>query len=101
MPFFFLAPIWLLLLIVGFALLISARFRFLSAYLILGSTIGFIASLILSTVLLLLMLRAGAPLLTVLVYLVSIGVGAVFGVFVGIVLARKLNRVLGWERLSS
>ena len=101
MPFFFLAPIWMLLLIAGFVLLISARFGFLSAYLILGSTVGFIAVLILSTVLLLLMLRAGAPLLTVVVYIVSIGVGAVLGVFVGIVLARKLNRVLGWERLSS
>jgi hypothetical protein len=106
MPVFFLAPIWLLLLLVGLGLWIPARSRFLSAYLILCSTLGLITALILSTVLLLAMgLLASAlqlkgtavGIVIILVYLVSIGAGGVLGVLFGIILARKLNRVMGWD----
>jgi hypothetical protein len=58
MPFFFIAPIWVLCVLIGLACLASTRLRFIASYLILGSTFGLLASFALSTAPLLLVPKA-------------------------------------------
>jgi hypothetical protein len=110
MPLFFLGPIWFVLTVVGIALLISSRFRYLSAYLVLGSTSGLVVSLILSTALLfaagfiaraLGLANSVTGIALILIYLVTIVIGALLGVFLGAILATKFNRLLGWKRNSN
>jgi hypothetical protein len=107
MPFFFLAPIWLLCVLIGLVTLASGRFRFLASYLILGSTFGLVASFVLSTVALLLVPRFLAMIrydgsLGGIVVVVGYVVGLVAGGFVGIVggglTAYRLPRASGRAR---
>lgn len=110
MQLFILGPIWLLLVSVGLVLLVSARLRFLSSYLILASTVALILATILPFALLLGIASIGralnisgestagiAGILALLAFVALTVIGGLLGVFVGAVLARKLNRVLGWE----
>jgi hypothetical protein len=112
MPFFFIAPIWLVIVIVGIFLFISRSLRHLSSYLILASTFGLITSLVISTAILFLVPLAFAVLglnspgvLGVIAlsgaYLGGIGIGGIIGIISGILLARKINLRLGWARISS
>ena len=102
MPFFFIAPLWLLSVVAGILFLFSSRLRFLSAYMVLGATLGLLCAFLLS----LAFLMVGAKLLggtsvawiSLLAYLFGIGAGGVIGIVAGLILARGLNRRLGLAR---
>jgi hypothetical protein len=95
MPFFFILPIWAVAVVASLVLLSLKRSRTVGMYLLFTATGGLIFSFALSTAALL----AGARLLggtnlgwlTLLVYLAMIGVGAVLGIAVGALAARKLT----------
>src|SRR5580765_8059265 len=99
MPFFFIVPLWLLLLISGVALLFSRRLRFLTPYIVLGSTAGLMCSVAFSTVVLLLLGKllggTSAGWLAFVAYLMAIVVGGGVGVVAGLLLGQKVNRQLG------
>jgi hypothetical protein len=102
LPFFFIAPVWLLLVIAGVLVCISKKLRFLASYLILGSTLGLIASLAFSfgtSVLLAKILGSEAGsvggLIIVLGFVTGMLGGGVIGVLAGGWLAHRLNRRLG------
>jgi len=100
MPFFFIVPLWLLLLISGVALVFSPRLRFLTPYIVLGSTVGLVCSVAFSTVVLLLLgkLLGGTSTgwLAFIAYLIAIVIGGGVGVVAGLLLGQKVNRQLGW-----
>jgi thiamine transporter ThiT len=100
-PFFFIVPLWLLLSICGTALLFSPRLRFLTPYIVLGSTVGLMCSVAFSTVVLLLMgkILGGTSVawLALAAYLMAIVVGGGVGVIAGLLLGQEVNRRLGWS----
>jgi hypothetical protein len=102
MPFFFIAPIWLFCVVVGLALCFFRQFRFLSSYVILGSTGGLILSFALSTFVLWIGPRllgsAGtwAGLMLIAAYLAAIAVGGLVGIIAGFLTARKINQLRHW-----
>ena len=109
MPFFFIAPLWLLCVMIGLLTLASSRYRFLASYLILGSTFGLVASFALSTVALLLAAKLLAAVLydgslagivTILGYLVWLVAGALVGIVAGGLTAYRLNRWIGLGKPS-
>jgi hypothetical protein len=101
MLFFFILPVWFLCLIAGFGILLSQRLRFLSAYLLLGSTCGLLLSFVLSLGVLLLTGKflggTSVAWLALVAYLVGIAIEGTIGVLLGLFLARTLNRRLGWQ----
>ena len=101
MPFFFIVPLWLLLSVCGTALLFSPRLRFLTPYIVLGSTVGLMCSVAVSTVVSLLLgnLLGGtsAGWLAFAAYLMAIVVGGGVGVIAGLLLGQEVNRRLGWS----
>src|SRR5438874_7853807 len=101
MPFFLIVPIWALCVVVGVVLLFSHRFRFLSLYLLLGSTSGLLLLFLLSLALLFLAGKflGGSPIawLALVAYLVGLAVGGAGGVAGGLLLARRINRRMGWQ----
>ena len=101
MPFFFIVPLWLLLLLFGTALVFSRRLRFLTPYIVLGSTIGLMCSVAVSTAVLLLLGRllggTSVAWLALVAYLVAIVIGGGVGVVAGLLLGQKVNRQLGWS----
>jgi hypothetical protein len=107
MPFFFILPMWFLCVLIGVVLCLFKRYRFLSLYLVLGSTGGAIASLALSTFLLwgapklLSQERAWEGLILIVAYLGSIVIGGVVGMIAGFMGAVKLNQRLRWTRASN
>jgi hypothetical protein len=108
MLYFFIIPIWFLVLIAALVMLLSSQHRWLSSYLILSSTVGVLVSIILSTAPLFLLppifkaldmydkpgMLGGVVFLTS--YLGGMVIGGVLGMVAGAILARKLNRRLGW-----
>jgi hypothetical protein len=104
MPLLFAIPIWLLVVVVGLAFLIWPRLRFLSAYFVLCSTVGLLVSFALS----LLVFTAAdkvkisseiwGGLAILLIYVAMIGIGAIIGVILGFVAARKVNALFGWRQ---
>ena len=100
MPFFFIVPLWLLLLISGVALVFSPRLRFLTPYIVLGSTVGLVCSAVFSTGVLLLLGRllggTSVAWLAFAGYLIAIVIGGAVGVLAGLLLGQKVNRRLGW-----
>jgi hypothetical protein len=103
MPYFFIAPFWLLCIVAGVVLLFLPRLRFLSAYFLLGSTAGLLCSVALSTALLVLLPKilpsapaSGYVLLAG--YLGGIGVGGLIGIGLGLLAARKLNLLIARRR---
>src|ERR1700704_3565403 len=100
MPFFFIVPIWLFCVVVGLALCFFRQFRFLSSYVVLGSTGGLILSFALSTFLLwigprLLSSASGwAGLILIAAYLGGIAIGGLVGIIAGFLTARKINQRL-------
>lgn len=101
MPFFFIVPLWLLLSVCGTALLFSRRLRFLSPYIVLGSTAGLLCSVAMATVVLWLLgkLLGGTSVawLAFVAYLMAIVVGGGIGVIAGLLLGQEVNRRLGWS----
>jgi len=109
MPFFFIAPIWLLCVIVGLLMTISGRLRFLASYLILGSTFGLLASLVVSSAVLVLFGRFEAMTETlgslggiaaILGYVAGIAVGGVAGIVGGVLAAHRVNRWVGLSKAN-
>ena len=109
MPFFFIAPIWLLCVIVGLLMTISSRLRFLASYFILGSTLGFLVSLVVSTAVLVLFGRFEAMTETlgslggiaaIFGYVAGIVVGGVAGIVGGALAARRVNRWIGLSKAN-
>ena len=101
MPFFFIVPLWLGLCVVGAALLFWRRLRFLSPYIVLGSTMGLACSFAFSLVVLLTLGRllggTSVAWLALVAYLVAIVIGGGVGVVAGLLLGRKVNSQLGWS----
>jgi hypothetical protein len=101
-PFFFIVPVWLLFIGVGTLCVFSSRVRFLSAYLVLGSTMGLLFSFVVSLSLLMLGARllggTSAAWISLIAYLFGIVAGGAIGIVAGLMLARVLNRRLGWAR---
>jgi len=102
MPFFLIVPIWLLCVVAGLALCFSRQFRFLSFYLVLGSTGGLILAFALSTF----VLRLGPRLVSsasgwvnlilIAVYIAGVAIGGLVGMLAGFLMARKINQRLRW-----
>jgi hypothetical protein len=101
MPFFFIVPLWIVCIVAGVAFLFSARFRFLSIYILLGSTAGLFLSFLLSLLFLFVAAKlvGGTPVawIALLAYLAGIPIGGAVGIIGGAILARKINRRLGWH----
>jgi hypothetical protein len=102
MPFFFILPLWLVCLLLGIVLLFLPKLRFLSAHILLGSTIGLLLSFGLSTLALILLAKTAVSGWVVLIgYLAGIGFGGAIGIAVGIFAAKKLNGLIASRRLSN
>jgi hypothetical protein len=97
MPFFFIAPLWILCLVVGGVMFSSARRRSLSLYLLFASTGFAVFSFVCST---LVLVASGkwpglfwhSGLLTLVGYLGALLAGGAAGAAGGLALAYKLNR---------
>src|ERR1700694_3436151 len=104
MPFFFIVPIWLFCVVVGLALCFFRQFRFLSSYVVVGSTGGLILSFALSTFLLwigprLLSSASGwAGFILIVAYFAGIAIGGLVGIVAGFLTARKINQRLHWTQ---
>ena len=100
MPFFFILPMWCLCVFAGAALLFVPRLRFLSSYLLFGSTIGLILSFGLSLAVLFVTVRffgrTRIAWLAIVAYLAAIGIGGIFGIMAGLFVARRVNRKIRW-----
>ena len=96
MPFFFIAPLWMLCLLVGAILFCFARLRSLSLYVLLAPTGFTICSLLCSTAILLVAgkwprLFGHSGLLALGGYLAALLAGGAVGTVGGLALAYKLN----------
>lgn len=100
MPFFLIVPIWAICIVVGGALLPSRRMRFLSTYILFGSTIGLLISFLLSLAVLfgLSKIVGGTSVawLALVGYVIAIGGGGILGVIIGLFLAKKINNSFPW-----
>jgi hypothetical protein len=101
MPFFFILPLWIMLLVLAVPLFFRRRLRFLGTHLVVASTLAVVTSFSLSTLALIAVPRllpafrfTGVVLLGV--YLLSILLGGGAGLLVGVALAHKLNKRLTW-----
>ncbi len=97
MPFFFIAPVWMLCVLFGIVLLCLQRFRRIGVYAISISTTATLVSFLLSTAILYFGSRIGAQWMgrwsgavVMGAYLLAIGIGALIGALVGFLFARKL-----------
>jgi hypothetical protein len=105
MPFFFILPIWFLCLIAGLGMMFSVRFRYLSTYLILSSTLGLVLSFLLSTAVLVLLPKVDLPsnvsgIVFILGCLAAMGAGGVLGIGASLLSAHTLNGKIGWRKFS-
>jgi hypothetical protein len=96
MPFFFIAPVWILCLMVGAVLFCFARFRSLSLYILLASTGFTVLSFLCSTTVLLAaakwpQLFWHSGLLALGGYVGALLAGGMLGTVGGLALAYKLN----------
>jgi hypothetical protein len=106
MPFFLIAPVCLLCILIGLTLLLSKKMRFLGSDVILASLVGTFASFLLSTGVLVVAPRLVSKtfvsahrwlgVATIVAYVLAIFIGGAMGVLVGCLTARKINRSLGW-----
>lgn len=103
MPYFFIAPLWILCVLIGLILLTSKRLRFLATYLILGSTLGFVLSLAISSLFLMLVVSRPAVMeafgtwagvVALAVYAIAILVGGAAGTGLGLWAAYRVNRAM-------
>lgn len=97
MPFFFIGAAWIFCLVVGLVLLCFRPLRFLSTYLIFGSTGLTFASFALSTLVLLAIGRfpersSHLVVLAIVGYFGAIVAGGCIGAVVGLIVGHKVNR---------
>jgi hypothetical protein len=94
MTLFILGKAWLFAVVAGLIFLLRKDSRFVSAYLLLGSTVGLVLSFV------------GVALMSSILGPVSPGApwepvamvaGGVLGAFIGFWMALKVNRLLGWQ----
>jgi hypothetical protein len=108
-PYFFIVPLWLLCVIAGLAMLVTVRLRYMSLYVLIGSTLGLILSVVASTgflfvsMALLSRLKFGSEspfgaFVVLAGYLFWIIVGGLIGIGLGAMIAFKLNRLIGWRQ---
>jgi hypothetical protein len=102
MPFFLIAPVWLLFVVIGVSLCFFRQTRFLSWYFVLVSSTGMFVSFVLSTLLLWVIPRlfgsmsSWARWIFIALYLASIAFGGLIGAAAGFFAARKMNQRLRW-----
>ena len=102
MPFFLIAPVWLLFVVIGVSLCFFRQARFLSLYFILVSSTGMLISFVLSTLLLWVVpklfgnMGSWARWMFIAFYLASIALGGLIGGVAGFFAARKINQRLRW-----
>ena len=103
MPFFFIVPVWLFVVVLGLVLFFLPPYRRVGLYVVIVSTAATLASFVLSTAVLYVGVKIGAQLTSIWLglavvgsYVVSIGIGAVLGVTAGFALTRKLLHRLSW-----
>ena len=102
MPFFFMLPLWLVCVLLGITFLFFPRLRFLSAHILLGSTIGLLVSFGLSTLALILLPKTAVSGWIVLVgYLAGIAIGGAIGIAIGVLAAKKLNNLVASRKPSN
>ena len=95
-------PVWMSFVLLGVAVLFLPRFRFLSAHLILSSTLGLVFSFGMSTMALILLPHATANRWIVLLgYLAGIGLGGLIGIVIGTLMANKLNKLISGKKYSN
>jgi len=100
MPFIFIVPVWLMIVLVALPLLFVRRLRFLAVHIVMASSIAIVISFTLAIS----VLVAGARLPTSRVngilifglFVLSLIGGGVLGLVVGIFLAHRINRRLAW-----
>ena len=101
MPVFLAILLWLLCVLTGILLLLWPRFRFLSSYIMLASSLGLLGATVLSIVFILLSgkLLGGTSFawLPLVGYLTGLILGGWSGIILGCYLARRINRRLGWQ----
>jgi|SRR5579871_5523702 len=106
MPFFFLLPLWLLCIVVAVISLLSRKYRYMAAHLALCSTGALIGclTLFLAAVWALGKLHEPSSTEMGIVFLVvligSTALGGILGLVGGFLVARSLNRALGWSTPS-
>jgi hypothetical protein len=105
MPFFFIVPVWAVCVLIGVALMLTKRFRFLSTYFLFGSTVGLLLAFGFSTAILMFLgkILGGSNMawLALVAYILAIGVGELGGLALGLLFARTLNRRIKWLRYKT
>ena len=101
MPFFFIVPLWFLLVVLSIPLFAVRRLRFLGMHVVMASTLAVLVSFALSTLILIAVPRLvpafrwnGVVLIAL--YVLSILGGGGAGLLLGILLGHKLNKRFGW-----
>ena len=101
MPFFFIFPLWIILVVLAIPLFFIRRLRFLGTHVVVASTLAVVTSFALSTLMLfgvprLLPAFRFSGVVLMILYVLSILGGGGAGLLVGIVLGHKLNKLLAW-----
>jgi hypothetical protein len=91
MPGLVLIPVWAACIILGIALFFFPRLKFLSARLMLGSTIGVLCSFAVSNITLIVMSTLTTGRLVRIGYYAGLTLGAVIGAIVGVMASWTLN----------
>lgn len=101
MPFFFIVPLWIVLVVLAIPLFFIRRLRFLGTQVVVASTLAVLTSFVLSTLILIGVPRlvpasrlSGVVLISL--YVLSILGGGGAGLLLGIILGHKLNKRFGW-----
>ena len=104
MPLFLILPLWLLCALAAIVLLFFRKYRFLSAHLLLCSTGALVGCFIFGTLVLfgVTKIKAYPSTEMTVIFLISLVgagcLGGLVGLTSGFLLARWLNRILGWTR---
>jgi len=102
MPLFIVAAIWLLCIVIGIGFLFLSKTRYLSAYLLLGSTFGMVASFALFMFQMTYVDKhITNSVLSLCGYLISPFIGAALGTPVGLFAAFRLNGIITRLRNSN
>lgn len=100
-PFFFIVPLWLILVVLSIPLFAVPRLRFLGTHVVMASTVAVLISFALSTLILFGVPRLIPPfrwsgVVLIVLYVLAIVGGGGAGLLLGILLAHNLNKRFGW-----
>lgn len=101
MPFFFIFPLWIVLVVLAVPLFFIRRLRFLGTYVVVASTLAVLTSFVLSTLILfgvprLLPAFRFSGVVVISLYVLSILGGGGAGLVLGVVFGHKVNKRFGW-----